>query len=543
MRKGSKTITYTTVIAAFALLLTGCGDKQFTERKQSISIMEQEDLGTLDNAQASNMTMYNMVNNVEEGLYRMGKDNKPHPGLATKVAQPINHGKTYIIHLKKGLKWNNGDKLDAQDFVYSWQRAVNPKTKAADSYVMENLKNYNAILHGKKSPKALGVKALNSTTLRIDLTVASPYMNSLLAFASFFPVNPKTVKKAGTAYGTTAKNMSYCGPFKLIGWNGNNSSWKLVKNNNYWDKRHVKLSTIKVQVIKTPSTALNLFQSKKLDDAYLSGEQAGQEKNSPSFVKNYSSNSGYLAYNFGNKALRNLDLRKAISMTINRKELTSKVMQDGSKPAKGYIPAGVITNPNTGNDFADDTYDAAAVTPNKPKAKALAKKALKQLGTKSVNLILMSSDDDSEKQQAAFIQGAVQQTLPNVHIKIDSIPAKTALQKQMDHKGWDLSMSSWLGDYPDPYTWLQQLQSTGYDYGNWKNNEYDKLVAATNSTDSADNKARFNDFAKAEKMLMDSQVVTPLYQGADTHLRNTKLKGIVYHPTGIPYEYKTAYLK
>lgn len=534
-----------TATLLLSVLLAGCGSAKSSEAKhQSFSVMEQSDLTTIDGSKAIDLTSFNMINNTEEGLYRVAKGNKVVAGLAEKVVKPTNNGKTYTFTLRKGLKWSNGDALTAKDFVYSWRRTADPDTKAGYAYIMENVKNASAISAGKMKPSKLGIKAIGKRTVQVTLTQATPYFKYLMAFGTFFPQDQKAVEKYGTKYGTSSKYMVYSGPFKMVGWNGTNMSWKLVKNTQYWDKKNVAVSKIPVKVVKDPNTALNLYQAGKLSDALLSGEQASQEKTNKAFVKYEQGQTAYLAMSFKkDKATANVNVRKAVSLVINRKTLTSKVLADGSTPATGFMPTSFVKNPKTGTDFTKDASVSEAVEHNVAKAKKYWAKGLKQTGKSKVNFELVVSDDDSQKKVAEAVQSAVEQSLPGATVTVRSLPAKGAQSAELSGK-FDMAVVRWIGDYTDPLTFAQ-LETTGntYNYGGFSSKTYDKLVAATNGKDANNEQKRYEDFVKAEKLLMQQEAVVPLYQAVQTQLVNTKVKGIVYHPTGAPYDYKRAHVE
>lgn len=152
---------------------------------------------------------------------------------------------------------------------------------------------------------------------------------------SLFTAEQKTVEKYGKAYGTSSTRMVYDGPFVVQGWSPSTETWTLKKNPNYWDKNKVKLNKVKFVVTKNPQTALSLYTSGKLDNITLAGQQASQEKNNKGYLSYPSGEIDYIAYNFRNKALRNINIRKAISLTINRKSLVNNVL----KTVPRYQPA------------------------------------------------------------------------------------------------------------------------------------------------------------------------------------------------------------
>lgn len=143
------------------------------DSKQHVNVMESSDLVTLDPSKAQDLASFDALTNSMEGLYRVGKDQKVVPGLATSVVTPTNDGKTYTFTLRKDAKWSDGTPVTAKDFVYSWRRTVNPKTKAGYSYIFDNVVNAQEIMDGKKSPDTLGVKADNDYQLTVNLTRAT----------------------------------------------------------------------------------------------------------------------------------------------------------------------------------------------------------------------------------------------------------------------------------------------------------------------------------------------------------------------------------
>lgn len=263
MKNFNKLLAAGATLAAAGLALTGCGSKSSSgSSKQVLNWNEASELPTMDLSKATDTISFDMLNNSMEGLLRIGKNSKVEPGIA-KSYKVSSDGLTYTFNLRKNAKWSNGDKVTADDFVYSWRRTVDPKTQSQYSYLFEGVKNIDDITAGKKAPSTLGIKAVGQYKVVVTLTKKVPYFKLLMGFPSFFPQNKTAVEKYGKKYGTSSKYMVYDGPFKMTGWTGTNLSWTLAKNKNYWDKSNVKLDKINFKVNKSTTTSYNLYQSKK----------------------------------------------------------------------------------------------------------------------------------------------------------------------------------------------------------------------------------------------------------------------------------------
>src|SRR5699024_11134924 len=142
-------------------------------------------------------------------------------------------------------------------------------------------------------------------------------------------------------------------------WDGSGMNWKYVKNDHYYDKDNVSLDTVNVQVVKETSTAVNLYETEELDRAGLSAEYARQYKNDDDVTSFKEGFSWYLKFNQErdgeDTALANKNIRKAIAMAFNKENFTEEVLANGSVPIDGYVPEGVAENPETGEDFRDES--------------------------------------------------------------------------------------------------------------------------------------------------------------------------------------------
>ena len=271
-----KTLTAGFAVASAAMALTACGSSDGSKSngngkladKQVLNWNEASELATMDPSKVMDTIGGDILNNTMEGLYRLGKDSKVEPGIATKTTVSKDN-LTYTFTLRKNAKWSNGDPVTAKDFVYSWQRTVDPKTASAYSYLFSGIKNADDIVAGKKDPSTLGIKAVGKYKLVVNLEKQLPYFKLLMGFVVFAPQNQKAVEQYGSKYGTASKYMCYDGPFKMTEWTGTNLKWKLVKNENYWDKKNVKLSEINFSVNKSTTTSYNFYKSTSLNKRFL----------------------------------------------------------------------------------------------------------------------------------------------------------------------------------------------------------------------------------------------------------------------------------
>ncbi|GAD15727.1 peptide ABC transporter substrate-binding protein [Lentilactobacillus otakiensis] len=533
------------LVVAFALVLSGCssqksGSGKLADKQEFTTAVDSE-LSTVDLSKTTSVQTFEVLNNVDEGLYRLGKDSKIENALATKTTISKD-GLQYTFNLRKGTKWSNGDPVTANDFVYSWRRTVNPKTASQYGYLFSGIKNADAIQANKKSPNTLGIKADGKYKLVVTLEKKIPYFKLLMGFPLFFPQNQKVVEKYGADYGTKSTDMVYNGPFKLTSWNGTGMTWTLAKNKNYWDKKAVKLDKLHYQVTKDPSTGYNQFKTDKLQYVGLSGVLAKNLKNNKDLVTRETSSCYYLAFNQKKKLFKNLKIREAISMSIDRSQLTKKILGDGSFNSQSFVSKGLSINPKTGKDFTATTAKPDSLTYNPTKAKTLWKQGLKELGIKQMSFTLLSSDEFAQKQVSEYLQSQLEKNLPGLKVGLRNIPFQTLLSRQKSHN-YEVTMGDWYADFADPITFLNILTSGNpSNVPQWSNKQYDQLIKASSTTDAGNPDKRFEDLTKAQNILLENQGITPLYQSASKNLLSSKVKGIIYNTAGATYNYKNVYV-
>lgn len=526
-------------------VLTGC-DGASSASSQSSSNSPSQDSGnqvlnlsvaaelpTVDPALVQDAISFTALNQVMEGLYRLDKNGKPVPALTDGEAVISSDGLTYTFKLKPDLVWSNGAELTAADFEYGWKRVVNPKTAANYAFIMKEIKNAQAIMDGKASLDTLGVKAIDKTTL--EVTLEKPVENFLtdITRGTFFPQNEAFVTKEGDKFGTNSERAIYNGPFVLKDWDGTGLSWNYEKNPTYWDKENVALSKVTNQVIKETSTGINLYQNDTIDLVRLTGEYAKQFIDDPEFKAPTEARSIYLELDHVNHpALKNEKMREAIALTLNRKDLVTEIIANGSTALGGLVTKDLAENSQTKEDFrkASGSY----LDYDLKKAKSLWNEAKKELNIDSTEIELVTDDDETSKKVSQFIQSSIEEELDGVKIKIKNVPFKNRIELG-DTGQFGLLLSGWGADSNDPDAFLNLfLSDSVFNGGKYNNPKYDELVQAATGVDSGDSAKKWQDDLAAEKILMEDVGIIPLYQKADSILVKSHVKDYVQYQIGSP---------
>lgn len=534
-------------LAGAALLLTACGEESSekavgTEKeKQVVHYTAPTEMATMDTVLMTDINSSNYSGHTIVGLLKINEKGEPVPAIAVDMGTVSDDGLTYTFKLRDDATWSNGDPVTANDFVFAWQRLVDPATGASYAYLAENIENAPEIMTGDKSPSELGIKALSDYELQITLTQPTPYFNSLLAFSPFLPQNEAFVEEQGTQYGTTSEAVLANGPFVMEDWDGTGLTWKLVKNEDYYDADEVHINEIDVQVLKETSTAVNLFESGEVDNAQLTGEMAKVYKDDPNAVIHEKARTSYIDFNYENEQLQNQNLRKAISLVIDRKELVDSVIGDGSNDIYGFMPQNFATNPETGKDFTEEATDYFDY--DVEQAKDLWEKAKDELGTDTLTLSFVGDDDEKSKKISEYVQGQIQNNLDGISVQLRNVPKKNRLEFANKNE-FDLLLTGWGADFRDPVNFMDLLYSTSaYNEGGYANEDFDALLEKAKSEDANNEEARWQDMIEAHDIAMKETAVLPLYQEAEVQLRNPALKGINLQPVGNEFDLSNAYLE
>ncbi|QKE71938.1 peptide ABC transporter substrate-binding protein [Arthrobacter citreus] len=531
---------------AVSMLLSACnsdnsndGKKETAKAKpQVLNLLGGAELPGLDSSTSTDEESFNVLGNIMEGLNVLGEGDVVKPGIAETTDKSAD-GLTYTFHLRDA-QWSNGDPVTAADFVYAWKRAADPKVASEYAFMMNVLQNGEDVTTGKKPVDQLGVKAIDDKTLEVKLAKAIPYFDSLVTFPTFLPLNQKYVESQGKNYALEAGNMIFDGPFQMKEWK-HDESYKLVKNDKYYDAASVKLKEVNFKIVKDPGTGVNLYETGAVDRAGLTAEYVDKYKNSPDYGTTKLPSVFFLRVNESkNPALKNVNIRKALNESFDREDITGTILNNGSVPLYGLAPSNFLDA--NGKDFREVSGDLVKYDPTD--AKALWEQGLKEIGKKNVTIELLGSDTDTNKKISEYLQGEFTKTLPGLTVKIKSVPF--AQQLDLNSKeDYDVSFGGWGPDYKDPMTFFDMWTSQSpFNEMKFSNAEYDQLISKAGGEYLLDPAKRTDAFLKAEKILVqDNAAILPIYQKASAYVMKPKVHGLIAHSFGSDFTYKNVEIK
>ena len=413
------------------------------------------------------------------------------------------NGLVYTFYLRKNACWSNGDPLTAEDFAYSWYRALLPETASEYASQLYPVKNAQAFNEGKlKDFKQVGVRVVEPYVFEVTLEDPTPYFPDICAFMTTMPVHRATVE-AHSDWASKPEHFVGNGAFTLKEWRLFDRV-RLDRNERYWDAASVSLKSIDVLPAGRPSAAFNLYATGQADlimdkslvpVALIDELRKRSDFHSAPFLATY-----FVRFNCTRKPFDDVRVRKAFALVMDREEFVKKITRAGEAAAWSFVPPG-----------AGRGYEPPRLEGKNPD---LARKLLAEAGYpegKGFPAIeyMYSTKDDVDRDIAIELQGAVQREL-GIKMGLKPREWKVYLQTQ-SALDYDLSRSSWLADYNDPNTFLGMfLTGNGNNETGWSNLRYDELVAA--ATKEVDREKRFKIFAEAERLLVREDVpISPLY--------------------------------
>ncbi len=483
---------------------------------------------SLDPMKAVGLPEIQVMRDLFEGLTNQDAHGKIVPGVAQSWSS--NDNKTWIFTLRKEARWSNGEPVTAQDFVYSWQRLVEPKNSSPFAWfaALSGIENAEAITKGQMSADKLGVTATDATHLKVTLSRPVPWFPSMVANAAMYPVSQKVLEKEGdnwTSPGKLVGNGAYQLQDRVV-----NEKIVLVRNAHYWDDKKSVLTKVTFIPINEESSATKRYRANDIDItesfpknmyALLKKELPG-EVYTPDQLGTY-----YYAFNTEKGPTADVRVRKALSWSIDRRIIAEKVLGTGEKPAWHFTPdvtAGFTPMKSYLQQHSQQELNA--------QAKAL----LTAAGygpSKPLHLTLLYNTSESHQKIAIAVASMWKKNL-GVDVTLQNQEWKTYIDSR-NSGSFDVIRASWIGDYNEPSTFLSLLTSTHTgNIARFRSADYDAVMTKASTETSV--AARNTDYNRAEQIIADQAPIAPLYQYTNGRLIKPWVKGYpITNPEDVAY--------
>lgn len=526
--KKIKLVFIVCLVLMIAVAATGCasGAKKSGASNNEFRVNLSTEPPTLDPAQATDQVSFTVINAIYQGLTTIDENGDVQPGIAEKW-DVSEDGKTYTFTIRSDAKWSNGDAVTAHDFEFAWKRALDPALVPEPSqyayqlYYIEGAEAYNT---GSGSSDQVAIKAEDDHTLVVKLVAPTIYFESLLSTSIYFPVHQSV--KENEAFAAAADTMITNGPFKMTQWK-RNTSITLEPSDQYYARDQIKFAKVSFTMVNDSSSELNMYETGKLDYA---GHPTGslptdqyaslKEKYKDEFHVKGTASLYYYLINTTEAPFTNQKIRQALSLAVNRADLTEKVTLGGQIPAYGLVPPGIKgASDEYRNEVSDDYFKEDVELAKKLLAEGLKEEGLTELPAFSVNF---NTNDLHQKIAEAIVDMWRNNLAVNAQIGNEEwgvfLDNRTAMNYQVARAGWG-------ADYNDPISFIGLFTSkSGNNNTGYSNKQYDDLVDKVNHT--IDPAERVQLMAQAEKMLIDSHSIIPLYYYSNVYLMKPEVKGV-----------------
>lgn len=440
-------------------------------------------------------------------------------------------GLTWTFHLRDGLKWSDGSDLTANDFVYSWKRVCDPEVAAPYAEtVLGMVAGYDKAIEGDLD--ALQVVAEDDSTLVVTLSSPCTYFGSLAAFATLSPVQQATIEENGDGWATSADTYISNGSFYISEWVPG-SHILMSKNPNYWNADAIKLDGIKFNLIEDANASYSAYQTgevlmiKDVPTEEIPSLEGNDDYYVDPIIGTY-----YLSLNTEREPFTDKNVRKALSLAIDRDYVANTLMQGTYSPASNFMGPGWIDtdgsefmeNANGGEPYIDTTDFEG----NLEEAKKLLADAGYPDGEGLPSITYSTNDSGYHKVVAEYLQEAWAELGVDLQVEIVEWASFTPMRRNGDY---DSSRNGWVGDYSDPSNMLDLLYSiNGNNDGKFNNADYDKAMELSRTT--LDPEERSKALHEAEDILMEEAGCVPVTYYNDFWLQSDKITGSWHSPYG-----------
>jgi oligopeptide transport system substrate-binding protein len=469
---------------------------------------------SLDPSLATDIPAERVLDDLFEGLTRLDVAGEPAPGIAERWEQSAD-GLTWTFHLRAAL-WSNGEPVRASEFVQAWRRTLDPRTASDYAQALVPLANALAIAEGRADPATLGAQALDERTLRVQLATPTPYLLALLSKNYMAPQYAPAIARWGEHW-TEPAHMVCNGAFTLaehvLG-----GRIALARNPRYWDEVHVRLTGVTyVPADRSVQTDRYFAGEMQFTDSF-GAEQVGwlRERLGSQVVTGPYLGNFVLGINVQRPPFAgNLALRRALTMAVDREVLVRYVRQGL------YEPAWTPTPPIRG--YAAPVPDWARLPA--PERHALARRYYAEAGYSAQHPLKVALYYPTDSDNRRTYEAVAAMWRENLGADVSTYNEEFRVQLTERHlHQLPLFHYAWIGDYPDPYTFLQLFRTGfGYNDGGYSNPRYDQLLDAASAT--ADPARRYSMLADAERILDEDVAAIPLYYYATRHLIKPWVRG------------------
>ncbi len=475
---------------------------------------------TLDPQKSNLIDEATIIADLIVGLTTDAPDASPAPAMATHW-ETSPDGLTWTFHLRKA-DWSDGAPVTSDDFVYAYRRILDPKTASIYAYLLYILQNGQAVNEGKAPPESLGVSAPDPQTLVLKLEHPAPYLPEIAKHQSFFPVPRHVVEKWGDDWVQPGRFVGN-GPYSLVTWRLGDYI-QVQKNPRFFDAKNVCID--RINYYPTPDAVMAERRVKRgeldLNTSFQSNRIARLRATMPGVPRTHTIlATAYFSFNTRDvAAFRDVRVRRALSMGVDREFLTSKLLRAGQAPAYAFVPPGVANYPQGG---------AQLYWAKEPLAQrqAEAKRLLAQAGygpenPLEVELKISNSPD------TVLISQAIQADWASIGVKAKLVQNEGQIAfAAYRNRDFELGVMSWYADFNDPTTFLGLMRSdTGaQNYGDYRNPSYDALLDAADR--EPDPVRRGEILAEAEQLMLNDEAMIPLYYLVSRNLVSPRITGFV----------------
>jgi len=497
-------LTYLCVLlAGLNLPLSGCARR---EPPADITICNANEPESLDPHIVTGISEMRITKALFDGLTKLEpRQATPVPALAERW-EVSPDGRTYTFHLRSNAVWSTGEPITAGDVVWSWFRALSPATAgdyAGQLFYIKGAEDwYNGVITNRSQ---VGIRALDDRTVQIELNSPLAFFLELCSFPTLAVVPRQAIEKHGDRW-LHARPLPTSGAFTLGAWRVNDKV-RLLRNPRYWDAANTASEIIDILPTSSPNTALNLYETGVADIVWdkdlVPTELMDVLAQRPDFHSFTYLGTYYYRFNVTRPPFNDPRVRLAFALATDKQRIIAKLTKGAEKAAAHYVPEGVAN------------YTSPPGLKHDPKA---ARKLLAAAGYPDgkgfprVNYTFFGAAGGGAKLHGKVgieLQQMWRDAL-GVEVELRQIERKVfySSQSKLDY---DLSMSSWIGDYNDANTFLDMFMSnSGNNRTGWKNERYDALIREANQ--QTDLKKRAEIFRQAEKILVvDEPPIVPLY--------------------------------